>query len=172
MFFKEFPVIPYQFNINGKNTLRMVKDITKGVKLTKEFLDRLDYYSEYDIVEGDTIERIAEKLYGNANYHWLLMLANDRFDYTKDFPREYKFTLGQDLKRDGISLVRSIYRANKSKEKTPYLEAFLDDFELVKLELRLCADMNLLPLKKHAEISVLMDRIGKQITAWRNSQAV
>jgi hypothetical protein len=38
------------------------------------------------------------------------------FDYTKDFPREYKFTLGQDLKRDGINLVSSIYRANKSKE--------------------------------------------------------
>ena len=40
------------------------------------------------------------------------------FDYTKDFPREYKFTLGQDLKRDGINLVRSIYRANKALEKT------------------------------------------------------
>ena len=39
------------------------------------------------------------------------------FDYTNHFPREYKFTLGQDLKRDGINLVRSIYRANKSKEK-------------------------------------------------------
>ena len=38
------------------------------------------------------------------------------FDYTNHFPREYKFTLGQDLKRDGINLVRSIYRANKSKE--------------------------------------------------------
>jgi hypothetical protein len=38
------------------------------------------------------------------------------FDYTKDFPREYKFTLGQDLKRDGINLVRSIYRANKAKQ--------------------------------------------------------
>ncbi len=94
------------------------------------------------------------------------------FDYTKDFPREYKFTLGQDLKRDGINLVKSIYRANKSREKMPYLEAFLDDFELVKLELRLCADMKVLLLKKHAELSVLMDRIGKQITAWRNSQAV
>ena len=46
------------------------------------------------------------------------------FDYTKDFPREYKHTLGQDMKRDGINLVRSIYRANKSKEKTPYPEAF------------------------------------------------
>lgn len=38
------------------------------------------------------------------------------FDYTNHFPREYKFTLGQDLKRDGINLVRSIYRANKSNE--------------------------------------------------------
>ena len=38
------------------------------------------------------------------------------FDYTNHFPREYKFTRGQDLKRDGINLVRSIYRANKSKE--------------------------------------------------------
>jgi len=37
------------------------------------------------------------------------------FEYTKDFPKEYKYTLGQDMKRDGIQLVRSIYRANKAK---------------------------------------------------------
>jgi len=48
------------------------------------------------------------------------------FEYTKDFPREYKYTLGQDMKRDAIVLVRSIYRANKAKSKTirkalPYL---------------------------------------------------
>jgi hypothetical protein len=49
--------------------------------------------------------------------------------------------------------VRSKYRANKSKEKTYCLEAFLDDFDLVKLELRLFADIKLLPLKKHAELS-------------------
>lgn len=94
------------------------------------------------------------------------------FDFTKDFPREYKFTIGQDLKRDGINLVRSIYRANKSKEKRSYLESFLDDFELLKLELRLCADLKILPLKKHAELSALIDKIGKQITGWRNSQVV
>jgi len=57
------------------------------------------------------------------------------FEYTKDFPKEYKYTLGQDLKRDGINLVRSIYRANKSKNKVEYLEQFLDDFELLKLEI-------------------------------------
>ena len=42
------------------------------------------------------------------------------FEYTKDFPREYKYTLGQDIKRDGIRLVRSIYRANKEKDKRAY----------------------------------------------------
>jgi hypothetical protein len=60
------------------------------------------------------------------------------FEFTKDFPREYKFTLGQDMKRDAIVLVRSIYRANKAKNKTEYLEQFLDDFEYgmekIKLE--------------------------------------
>ena len=57
------------------------------------------------------------------------------FEVTKDFPKEYKYTLGHDIKRDGINLVRSIYRANKAKNKVEYLEAFLDDFELIKLEI-------------------------------------
>ena len=38
------------------------------------------------------------------------------FEYTKDFPREYKYTLGQDMKRDAIVLVRSIYRANTLRD--------------------------------------------------------
>jgi len=32
---------------------------------------------------------------------------------TKNFPKEYKYTLGQDMKCDALQLVRSIYRANK-----------------------------------------------------------
>jgi hypothetical protein len=64
------------------------------------------------------------------------------FEYTQGFSREYRYTLGQDMKRDGIVLVRSIYRANKAKNKTEYLEQFLDDFEILKLEIRLCADIH------------------------------
>ena len=83
------------------------------------------------------------------------------FDYTKDFPREYKHTLGQDMKRDSIQLVRSIYRANKAKEKRAYLETFLDDFELLKFEIRLCVDMKILSIKKQAELKQLLTEIGK-----------
>ena len=91
------------------------------------------------------------------------------FEHTQNFPREYKYTLGQDIKRDGITLVRSIYRANKTRDKTEYLENFLDDFEILKLEVRLCVDMKILSMKKQAELAALMDSIGKQVTGWRNA---
>ncbi|OFX31036.1 MAG: hypothetical protein A2X08_18220 [Bacteroidetes bacterium GWA2_32_17] len=77
--------------------------------------------------------------------------------------------MGQDMKRDAIQLVRSIYRANKAKDKVVYLEAFLDDFELLKFEIRLCVDMKILAVKNQAGLSGLMDSIGKQITDWRNA---
>lgn len=94
------------------------------------------------------------------------------FEYTKDFPKEYKYTLGQDMKRDGLQLDRSIYRANKAKDKREYLEQFLDDFEVLKLEIRLCVDMKILSIRKQAELSQMMESIGKQITGWRNAQRV
>ena len=37
------------------------------------------------------------------------------FAFTKDFPREYKYSLGQDMKRDALKLVRSIYREERKK---------------------------------------------------------
>ena len=91
------------------------------------------------------------------------------FERTTNFSREYKYTLGQDMKRDGINLVRSIYRANRSKDKRQYLEEFLVFFEILKLEVRLCTDLKLISIKQLAEISKMLDIIGKQATAWKNS---
>ena len=90
------------------------------------------------------------------------------YKLTGKFSREYKFTLGQDMKRDALRLFRDLYRANCAVDKHQALEHFLDNFELLKMEIRLCVDMRLLPLKKMAEISLLTDAIGRQITAWRN----
>ena len=98
-------------------------------------------------------------------YKLILLL----FERSSNFSREYKYTLGQDIKRDGISLVRSIYRANRSTEKRQYLEEFLDNFEILKLEIRLCKDLKLISIKQLAEISKRLDIIGKQATAWKNS---
>lgn len=91
------------------------------------------------------------------------------FTLTQDFPREYKFSLGVDMKRDALVLLRSIYRINKSPDKAAHLDNFLDDFELLKLEIRLAADLKVLSLKRQAELAELCDTVGKQITGWRNA---
>jgi len=100
-------------------------------------------------------------------YNLILLI----FAHTKDFSREYKYTLGQDMKRDSICLVRSIYRANRNIDKRQYLEEFLDNFEILKLEVRLCTDLKLMSLKHQSEISKLLEIIGKQATAWKNKSS-
>ena len=90
------------------------------------------------------------------------------YQVTSRFSHEFKYSLGQDMKRDVLSLFRNLYRANRSSVKHVYLEDFLSDFELLKVEMRLCVDLKLLPINKMAQLSKLTDAIGKQVTAWRN----
>jgi len=98
-------------------------------------------------------------------YHLILKV----FEMTKDFPKDYKYTLGQDMKRNALQLVRRLYRANKSAQKKEHLENFLDELELLKLEIRPCVDMKVMSFKKQAELTVLVDSIGKGVTGWRNA---
>jgi hypothetical protein len=98
-------------------------------------------------------------------YRLILLL----FTLTKEFPREYKYTLGQDLKHDTMRLVRHIYRANKGEGRKEHLEDFSDDFELVKLQVRLCHDLRLISPGRFSEVVLLMDTIGKQVNGWRRS---
>ena len=87
MYFKDFPNFLYDFNYNNDvNKTSVVTDITRNVRFRKELLSSITYYDEYDIVDGETPEIIAEKIYGNPEYHWIIMLANDRYDYINDFP--------------------------------------------------------------------------------------
>jgi hypothetical protein len=86
MYFKEFPKFLYDFQYNGNTKTSIVTDITRNVRFRKEVLANVGLYDEYDIVDGETPEIIAEKVYGNPEYHWIIMLANERYDYISDFP--------------------------------------------------------------------------------------
>lgn len=86
MYFKQFPNIYYPFNIKGVDTLKIVKDITLNVRVIRDVLENVLLYNEYYIQDGDTPEIIAEKMYGDPNLHWTIMLVNGKFDYVNDFP--------------------------------------------------------------------------------------
>ena len=87
MYFKDFPTFIYDFNYDANtNKTSVVTDITRNVRFRKELFSSVTYFDEYDIVDGETPEIIAEKIYGNPEYHWIIMLANDKYDYISDFP--------------------------------------------------------------------------------------
>jgi hypothetical protein len=86
MYFNNFENFIYEFNIGGKDTALLVKDITRNVRFRMDVLSNITVYDEYDILEAETPEHIAEKIYGNPQYHWIIMLVNERYDYLNDFP--------------------------------------------------------------------------------------
>lgn len=86
MYFKNFDQLFYDFEINGKRDLKVITDITKNVRFRKEILSNITIYDTYDIMDGETPEIIAEKVYGNPAYNWIIMLANEKYDYVTDFP--------------------------------------------------------------------------------------
>ena len=85
MYFNDFDKILYNFVINGKEELKVMTDITKNVRVRKEILSNITLFDTYIIQEGETPEIIAEKVYGRADYHWSILLANDRYDYLNDY---------------------------------------------------------------------------------------
>lgn len=87
MYFNNFSDLFYQFDVNGVPTLKVVKDITHNVRFRKAILDEITLFDEYDIRDGETPEIIAAKYYGNPEYHWIVMLCNQRYDYINDFPK-------------------------------------------------------------------------------------
>ena len=89
MYFSNFPNMLYDFDINGERQVMLVTDITRNIRFRRDILSNITVFDEYDIVDGETPEIIAEKLYGDPTYHWIIMLANERFDYRADFPLPY-----------------------------------------------------------------------------------
>lgn len=87
MYFSNFPKIYYDFpKDQTSEMLQVLTDITSNVRFRKEVLDNITLYDEYDMIEGETPEIVAEKIYGNPELHWIIMLFNERYDYLKDFP--------------------------------------------------------------------------------------
>lgn len=88
---------------------------------------------------------------------------------TKDFPREYKFTLGQKIKDELIELVVMIYRANSVLNKQQHIQAILERIQAIQLMMRLSHDMRILSRGNHAALAEITDGLAKQAQGWLTS---
>ena len=84
MYFTSFPKIPYDSVGNGE--YKFVTNLLKRVALRSKVRTNTLLFDTYDVRNGETPESIAHKLYGNAEYHWIIMLLNDITDRYHDWP--------------------------------------------------------------------------------------
>lgn len=89
MYFSSLPSILYPFTINGEDQFVVLKDITVNARFIRDVVSNITLYDTYNIVDGETPEVIAERFYDNPEFHWVIMLVNERYDYINDFPLPY-----------------------------------------------------------------------------------
>lgn len=89
---------------------------------------------------------------------------------TAKFTKEHKYSLGQDMRRDAMDMLRCIVNANHQREKAMYLDTFLAALEQVRMEIRLCADLNAMTMKKMVNLTIIIEGIGKQAGAWKKAE--
>lgn len=85
-YFKNFPQIYYSFSTGLTITSFVMTDILRRVKADANNILTSTAYDEYDIKDGETPEIIADQIYNNPDYHWVVLVANEIIDPRYDWP--------------------------------------------------------------------------------------
>ena len=87
MYFNTFPVIPY--DSVGDYNFKEVTNILRRVRLRAKVKTNVMLFDTYDVKEGETPEMIADKLYGDPELHWVVLMVNDITDRFHQWPMNF-----------------------------------------------------------------------------------
>jgi len=84
MYFEKFPTTFY--TLDDQKTVQIVRNIFLRLNINENIKNNLSLYDEYDVLDGETPEIVADKFYKNPQYHWLILHMNDILDPRFDWP--------------------------------------------------------------------------------------
>ena len=87
MYFSKFPLIAYDMTNTG--VYKLLPDIIRRVKLRSAIKDGQFIFDSYDVKDGERPEDVAYKWFGDAEYHWVILMTNNITD------RYYQWPLSQ-----------------------------------------------------------------------------
>jgi len=88
---------------------------------------------------------------------------------TRNIPRDFKQQIGKELRGECTQITVLIFRANVSRQKTPYIQELLERLQVVELMLRMSKDMRWISTGHYATSIALTQNIGKQATGWKRA---
>ena len=88
-FFSKFPVIPFNSDVQLLNEYDLSTNILFRIGIIRDVMENnVGAYYLYDIQDEDRPEIIAEKVYGDAEAHWIILYANNIYDPYYDWPMD------------------------------------------------------------------------------------
>jgi hypothetical protein len=98
-------------------------------------------------------------------YDLILLL----FSSNRHMQRDYRYTLGETVNKELITLITNIYKANTRYRKKEILGEARENIETVRLLLRLAMELKQIPMKTFVSASEMIENISRQLTAWERS---
>ena len=86
-YFRRFPLMAYDMASDGK--YKLLPNILRRVKLRSGLRSGAFMFDNYDVKDGERPEDIAYKWFGDAEYHWVILMTNNITD------RYYQWPLSQ-----------------------------------------------------------------------------
>src|SRR4030042_3610011 len=83
-----------------------------------------------------------------------------------NFPREYKYGLGENLKTASLEILDWIIIANSAENKIPYLKKVSQGVDKLRIYVRLCYSLNIISSNKYEVLSKSVDEIGRMTGGW------
>jgi hypothetical protein len=91
------------------------------------------------------------------------------FQLCRGFDREYKFTLGENIKKDGLELLQLIYLACVRADHSALLPQARERLELIRLQMRLLMDLKQISLKQFAHLAEQLESVSRQLNGWQKA---
>jgi hypothetical protein len=86
-YFDKFPLMAY--DMKGDQKYKLLPNILRRVKLRSGIRSGTFLFDNYDVQDGERPEDIAFKWFGDAEYHWVILMTNNVTD------RYYQWPLSQ-----------------------------------------------------------------------------
>ena len=83
-YFRQFPLMAY--DVKGDNKFKLLPNILKRVKLRSGLRSGTFLFDNYDVQDGENPEDIAFKWFGDARYHWIILMTNNITDRYYQWP--------------------------------------------------------------------------------------
>ena len=89
------------------------------------------------------------------------------FKIVKNFSREYKYTVGEEIKREMFRVVLEIVRANRAFEKRKnHIQSALEHLEAAQLAFRVLRDLGQIKISDFVVIAEQTEMAHRQLAGW------